>query len=124
LIAVCVLAAGVVVAALPTTEFTVEWRHSVEKTRWQERYRVDGRQIVLTSASIEAMGAGMEPPPDARFANGRWTWEPMRSMTELRLTRSPYVDDYTICWNGVCRPLSALVGEKAEAASFRACRNG
>jgi hypothetical protein len=121
LIAVCVLAAGVVVATLPTAEFTIEWRHSVEKTRWEERYRVAGRQLILTSASIEAMGAGMEPPPEARFADGRWTWEPMRPIADLRLTESPYVPDYTICWNGRCHSLSELVGEKSGTAIFRAC---
>jgi len=121
LIAVCVLAAGVVVSTLPTTEFTVEWRHSVEKTRWEERYRADGRQLLLTSASIEAMGAGMEPPPEARFADGRWTWQPMHPLTELRLTRSPYAADYTICWSGSCRALSALTGETGNTVSFRPC---
>ena len=121
MIAVCALVAGAVVATLPTTEFTIEWRHSVEKTRWEERYRVAGGQLMLTSASIEAMGAGMEPPRDARFADGRWTWQPMRPIADLRLTRSPYVPDYTICWNGGCRPLSALVDEKFTTVSFRAC---
>jgi hypothetical protein len=121
LIAVCLFAAGVAVSTLPTDEFTIEWRHSVEKTRWEERYRVDGGQLVLVSASIEGMGAGMEPPPEARFSDGRWTWEPVRPIADLRLTQSPYASDYLICWNVSCRPLSALVNERLGAVSFRAC---
>ena len=121
MIAVCALAAGVVVATLPTSEFTIEWRHSVEKTRWEERYRIDGRQLVLVSASIEGMGAGMEPPVQARFADGRWTWEPMRPIAELRLMQSPYVPGYTICWNSRCQPLATLVSEPLGSVAFRAC---
>lgn len=120
--AVCLLVAGVVAATLPTREFTLEWRHSVEKTRWEERYRVDGHRLLLASASIESMGAGMEAPPDAHLENSRWTWEPNRALSELRLTLSPYARDYTICWNGGCSALSALAGDPtANVVRLRVC---
>ena len=120
--AVCLVAAGVVAATLPTREFTLEWQHSVEKTRWEERYRVDGRQLMLTEASIEAMGAGMDAPPEARLEDGRWTWEPKRALEELRLTRSPYAGDYTICWERRCRKLSALTRASNDGVvTLRAC---
>ena len=109
---VCLIAAGIVAATLPTADFTVEWQHSVQKTRWQERYRVDGTQLTLVRASVESMGAGMEPPPEARLADGRWTWEPMRQFTELRLARSSFAPDYVICWSEHCSTLSALTGEE------------
>jgi hypothetical protein len=119
--AVCLLVAGVVAATLPTSEFTLEWRHSVEKTRWQERYRVDAQRLVLTSASIEALGAGMEPPRAARFANGRWTWAPMQPLDELRLTQSPYTAPYVICWIERCSALSTLIHENLQTVTVRAC---
>ena len=120
--AVCFLAAGIVAATLPAREFTLEWRHSVQKTQWEERYRVDGRRLTLLSASIEAMGAGMEPPSEARLEDGRWTWEPKRALEELRLTRSPYARDYTICWEQRCSTLSALMGAgNGSVVTVRAC---
>jgi len=61
---VCLIVAGVVAAALPTEEFTLAWTHSVEKTRWEETYRVDGDRLALIEARIQGMGAGMEPPAD------------------------------------------------------------
>ena len=120
--AVCLLAAGIVAATLPAREFTLEWRHSVEKTQWEERYRVDGHHLMLLSASIEAMGAGMEPPSDAQLERGRWTWEPKRALEELRLTRSPYAHDYKICWQRRCSTLSALTGSSDESVvTVRPC---
>ena len=62
-------------AAQPT-EFTLAWEHSVEKTRWEESYRVDGDRLRLTAARIQGLGAGMEPPPDAVLRGGWWTWKP------------------------------------------------
>jgi hypothetical protein len=119
--AVCWLVAGIVATKIHTSEFTLEWHHSVEKTRWEERYRVDGMNLLLISASIEAMGAGMEPPSDANFANGRWTWEPMRSLTELRLTESPYTRDYVVCWQKQCNPLSTIVHSGTGTVTVRPC---
>jgi hypothetical protein len=120
--AVCLFAAGIVAATLPAREFTLEWRHSVEKTQWEERYRVDGQHLMLLSASIEAMGAGMEPPSEARLESGRWTWEPKRALEELRLTRSPYAHDYKICWQRRCSTLSALTGSSDESVvTVRPC---
>jgi hypothetical protein len=67
------------------------------------------------------MGAGMEPPPNAHFANGRWTWAPMRALSELRLTQSRYVGDYVICWSKQCSLLSSLLSNRAELVVARSC---
>jgi hypothetical protein len=122
--AVCLLVAGVVRASLPAPEFTLAWEHSVQKTRWEERYRIDGDRLQLTQASVEGSGAGMEPGPDARFAHGRWTWRPeLASLSELRLARSPYARDYELCWGGRCSRLGALLGgaPDASAVEVKAC---
>ena len=111
MIAVCLIVAGVVRATLPTEQFTLSWTHSVEKTRWEETYRVDGDRLALIEARIQGMGAGMEPPADARFANGWWTWRPkMPSLPALDLSRSPYTRDYDICFASRCAELGALTG--------------
>src|SRR5438105_5050565 len=61
--AVCLIVAGMVKAVLATEEFTISWTHSVEKTRWEETYRVDGDRLALIAARIQGVGAGMEAPP-------------------------------------------------------------
>ncbi len=125
--AICILAAGVLRASLPATEFTLAWEHSVEKTRWEERYVVDGARLRLVQARIEGFGAGMEPPADARFVDGGWTWQPaLEPLPALRLTRSTYTSDYRLCWNGRCSTLGTLVGVTAEGEviAVAPCSNG
>ena len=74
--AVCFLVAGMLRATLPVDTFTVAWQHSVEKTRWEEDWRVAGRRLVAVESRIEGSGAGMDPPPDARLVDGAWHWHP------------------------------------------------
>lgn len=108
--AVCLLVAGVLRATLPTTEFTLAWTHSVQKTRWEERYRIAGSDLLLVDARIQSSGAGMDPPPQARFRDGWWSWRPsIAPLPELVLTLSPFTRDYDVCWRGQCRALHALV---------------
>jgi hypothetical protein len=115
--AACLLVAGAIVASLPGPEFTLAWTHSVQKTRWEERYRVDGNTLVLVEASVEGTGAGMEPAPDARFRDGRWVWQPGTRLAEVTLRRSPWSADYALCSDGRCRPLGELVGPTAPDAT-------
>lgn len=115
--AVCLIAAGVVRATLVTDEFTLGWQHSVEKTRWEETYRVDGSALVLSRARIQGMGAGMEPAAGAVLRDGWWTWTPAaRSIAALPLTQSTYTADWTLCWQRRCRRLAALVPSSTEGS--------
>jgi hypothetical protein len=108
--AVCLLVAGVLRATLPTTEFTLAWTHSVQKTRWEERYRVAGSDLELVWARIQSSGAGMDPPPQARLRDGWWSWRPsIAPLPQLLLTLSPFTQDYDICWRKRCRALHELV---------------
>ena len=96
-------------ATIPATEITVAWNHSVEKTRWEEHYRVDGMNLRLTQARIRSFGAGMEPPPDATLRDGWWTWQPSDNVVAvLRLTQSPFTRDYELCWRARCETLHEL----------------
>jgi hypothetical protein len=113
--------AGVLRAVIPAQEFTVAWTHSVEKTRWEERYRLDGERLRLVEARIQGSGAGMDPPPDATFADGWWTWTPsIGPLPALHLTLSPFTRDYDLCWRGRCRSLHRLVASAAAADTSRA----
>jgi hypothetical protein len=115
--AVCLVVAGVVRAALVTDEFTLGWEHSVEKTRWEETYRIDGDRLRLTGARIQGFGAGMEPPQDAVLRGGWWTWTPtLEPMAALRLAQSTYTSDWTLCWRSQCRRLGALAPAAAEGS--------
>jgi hypothetical protein len=108
--AACLYVAGALAATVPAAEFTLQWNHSVQKTQWVERYRVERDALRLVEASVQGSGAGMEPAPDAAFAEGRWTWRPDRVVPELSLRRSGFTADYTICAAGRCDPLSRLAG--------------
>jgi hypothetical protein len=108
--AICLLVAGVVRATLPTQEFTLAWDHSVQKTRWEERYRQRDAVLQLVEARVQGTGAGMEPPPSAILNEGWWSWRPGNELPELRLALSSYTADYTVCWGDRCRELRALVG--------------
>lgn len=116
--AVCLIVAGVVKATLATEEFTISWTHSVEKTRWEETYRVDGDRLALTRARIQGIGAGMEPPPGARLADGWWSWQPtLAPLPSLALSRSPYTRDYDFCFATRCAELGAIIDEINEPAT-------
>jgi hypothetical protein len=113
--AICLIALGVVRATLPATEFTLAWEHSVEKTRWEEHYAIEGERLRLTQARIQGFGAGMEPPSGARLVDGWWTWRPaIEPLPAVRLTHSSYARDYQLCWNARCAPLSELTGPVGE----------
>jgi hypothetical protein len=124
MVAVCLFVAGVVRATLPAAEFTLAWEHSVQKTRWEEHYRIDGDDLVLVEARVAGTGAGMEPPASATLRGGVWTWRPRIRLPEIRLTHSGYTRDYTLCWRGGCRELSALAGPVEDGASIVVRRCG
>ena len=121
--AVCLVVAGVLRATVPADTFTLAWQHSVEKTRWQEDYRIEGELLVLTETRVEGSGAGMEPGPNAHLVDGSWHWRPdLAPLTSLRLTSSSYTADYAICWAGACRPLRELVGSRdTETVTLAPC---
>lgn len=106
----CLAVAAVIRAALPVTEFTLAWTHSVEKVRWEEDYRVSRWGLEPSAARVKGSGAGMEPPPDAVLRNGVWHYRPAApALPKLVLTISPYTSDYALCWDGGCKMLTEIV---------------
>jgi hypothetical protein len=123
-IGLCLAVGAVVHATLPATEFTLAWTHSVEKVRWEEDYRVDGRLLVAVAARVRGSGAGMEPPADAMWRDGAWHYHPaIGPLPMLRVTLSSYAGDYELCWNDHCAPLSDVVAVRGgiDVVEISAC---
>lgn len=112
-----------------TQDFTLAWTHSIEKTRWEEDYRVqlddDGAPVLVPGhARILGSGAGMDPPPDAvHRADGWYEYQPHTAPLKiLRLTRSPYTADYDWCVAGHCKPLRAIMPTDGGTTLLKPCR--
>lgn len=104
------VASGTLLAVLPFSAFTLAWTHSIEKTRWEEDWQIQGRQLVLVAARIRGTGAGIEIPSDATLRGGVWHYPPeLPPQSELLLRHSPYVAGYELCSAGQCRPLADLI---------------
>ncbi|HAP40474.1 MAG TPA: DUF1850 domain-containing protein [Nitrospira sp.] len=116
---------GVATVALAGNSFTLAWVHSIERVRWEETWRVEGGDLVLDTVRIRGIGAGMEPPPEAVFRNGVWTWHPGTRKDVLKLTRSPYVADYEWCEpSRGCRPMSIILSSDGGVTEVRVCAAG
>ena len=98
-----VTAAGLIKLAAST--FTLGWTHSIEKTRWEEDWRVTEQGLLLEEARIEHMGAGMEPGDGARFDGHWWRWTPkVPILPEVLLRRSDAIPQgWSLCANGQCQ---------------------
>jgi hypothetical protein len=107
--ALCI-AVGAQIVSLPIRRFTLQWQHTVEKILWEEDYLVVDRWLLLERARILGSGAGMEPPPDSVRAGNTWSYRPAdRWRRSVVLARSEFGDDYRLCLEGNCRPLSELI---------------
>lgn len=105
-----------------TTAFTLIWTHSVEKTRWEENWRVDAAGLTLVSARVKGTGAGMEPPPHARRENGWYVWSAVGTQLQrLVLARSGAVEDWRLCTAYECLPVGLLVGNDPGAVELSYC---
>jgi hypothetical protein len=113
-------------AFIPGQHFTLAWTHSIEKIRWEEDYSVESHDtkptLRLHRARVRGSGAGMEPPEDARLVQGWYVYSPTTPLpTALRLTRSPYTPDYTLCADGQCQPMSHWLATDGGTTLMWAC---
>lgn len=116
------LMAGAVVAPLLASEATLAWTHSVERIPWEEDWRATASGLELVEARVRGTGAGMEPPPEARFEGGAWRWRPsLPALPEVVMRRSGATADWRVCISGRCRPMGDLVPEGADPVVLRAC---
>ena len=111
----CVASAGVV-KTLAIAAFTLAWTHSIEKTEWQEDWRVTPQGLELITARVKGSGAGMEPAPEARLVNGWFEWHPHRPpMPSVVLGHSGFAGEWRLCSEGTCRSLSDIIGHRIGA---------
>ena len=104
----CLLSAGAL-KTVALAAFTLAWTHSVEKTDWQEDWRITAGGLELVQARVKGSGAGMEPPPEARLVDGWFQWQPKRAaVPQLVLGNSGAAGEWRICAEGHCRTLSEI----------------
>lgn len=117
----CLAAAGLTMR-IAAASFTLSWTHTVEKTRWQEDWRVAGDRLVLEEARVQGSGAGMEPPPEARLVNGFYIWTPdIPPLRELALRRALEGGDWTLCTAGRCATIREWLGGEGDPVTLCAC---
>jgi hypothetical protein len=122
-LSLCLASAGVI-KTLQVAAFTLAWTHSIEKTEWQEDWRITPQGLELVQARIKGSGAGMEPAPDARLVDGWFQWQPQRApMPELVLANSGAAGEWRLCGDGRCDTLSKIFGHPIgmRATTMRAC---
>lgn len=106
-----------------TVAFTLAWTHSVEKTRWEEDWRVTPQGLEIVEARIEGSGAGMEVPPDASFDGRTWRYHPtLPVQTSIALARSGTTGgSWQVCFAGSCHDLPERASEAQSPALLSAC---
>ncbi|MGO4707400.1 DUF1850 domain-containing protein [Microvirga sp. 2MCAF38] len=118
---ICLLA-GSKLMPLMAGAMTLAWTHSVEKVLWEEDWRQGPAGLELVEARVRGSGAGMEPPPEARFKRGVWSWQPkVPPQREVVLRRSGATADWRVCIAGQCHPMSDYVPADADPVVMKAC---
>jgi hypothetical protein len=103
---------------LAVTSFPLSWTHSVERTAWEEDWRVTAVGLEIVEARIKGSGAGMEPPDGARLEGGWWVYAPdLAVMPELVLGASGATAAWSLCAEGECMAL----GGEARPLRLWAC---
>ncbi|MDD2382929.1 MAG: DUF1850 domain-containing protein [Sulfurospirillaceae bacterium] len=106
MISLC-LTAGALSATLHIQAFTLAWMHSVEKIRWEEDWRIEGKNLHIVEARVKGSGAGMEPPLGSVLYDGYWHYTPsIKPLSSVSLMHSPYTKGYEICFDATCKPLA------------------
>ena len=108
----------------PTSSITLKWTHTVEKTPWEEDYRIVDDALMIEEARVKTSGAGMEPPADAIWVSGWWRYKPSTGLLkEVILANSEFAPGYTICRINVCQSIREL-GPPGEFARIVPARCG
>lgn len=113
----CVLTGGAALA-LAVEAFTLSWTHSVERTRWEEDWRVTAAGLELVEARVAGSGAGMEPPEGAVLRDGFWAFAPnLPPMPEVLLAASGATGSgWRLCAAAACLDLGARAGSPVRLA--------
>jgi hypothetical protein len=118
------LVAGSTVAPLMAGAITLAWIHSVEKIAWEEDWRLGAQGLEIVEARVRGSGAGMDPPPEARFTGRAWAWHPsIPPQREVILRRSGATADWRICVAERCRAMDAYLPADADPVVLKACKD-
>lgn len=114
----CILATGKT-TVLVVSAFTLSWTHSVEKTWWEEDWRVTPAGLKIVEARVKGSGAGMEPPDGAVLKEGWWVYQPKIPLRpKLLLAASGATNGgWTLCAAQACRELGAEAGAVIELSA-------
>lgn len=109
---ICIVAAAKT-TAIAAAAFMLSWTHSVEKTRWEEDWRVVPNGIEIVAARVKGSGAGIDPQAGAVLRDGWWTWKPaVPAREELLLAASGATGDgWTLCTADQCVQFGAQPAE-------------
>lgn len=121
----CLLAAGKT-TVLAASAFTLSWTHSVERTRWEEDWRVTPAGLQIVEARVKGSGAGMEPQADAVLKDGWWVYAPkLPARDRIMLAASgATLSGWTLCIAAECRELGAAAGDAIEISACDRSPNG
>jgi hypothetical protein len=110
--ALCILAAGKT-ATLAAATFTLAWTHSVERTRWEEDWRLAPAGLEIVEARVKGSGAGMDPPEGAVLRDGWWAYAPKLPVQQKIVLGSSgaTVSGWSLCGEGRCLVLGAAEGD-------------
>lgn len=115
------LAGGGEVIRVATLAFTLAWTHTIERTAWEEDWRVEPAALVLVEARVKGTGAGMEPPEGARFDGSWWRWMPGLSVPSVTVRRAPEAGDWRLCVEAACRPVGEILPPAADPVTLSPC---
>lgn len=103
---------------LAASTFTLAWTHSIEKTQWEEDWRVSPAGLELVQARVKGSGAGMEPPDGAVLDQGWWTWRPQLPLqAKLVLASSgATISGWSLCGEDDCLVLGDVAGDPVTVA--------
>ena len=108
----CVATAGAVLA-LATQTFTLDWTHSVTRTRWHEVWAVGPAGLRPVAAEVQGPGAGMEIPDGAQRVPGGWRYRvqvPLQAVVLLASSGST-PSGWRLCAAGACHDLGTTEGD-------------
>lgn len=119
------VATTAVALTIAAEAFTLAWTHSVEKTEWRERWRVQAGALALDEARVRGSGAGMDPPEGSVLQDGWWVYRADLAVPALHLAvSSATVGGWRLCTDaGGCIDLEARLsrgGRPPERIEVRA----
>jgi hypothetical protein len=119
-VSICILAAGKT-TLLAGAAFTLSWTHSVEKTQWEEDWKVTRGGLEVVAARVMGSGAGMDPPEGSMLKDGWWTYVPsVKPQHRLILAASGATESgWKLCTPRGCAVIGSQAGEPAVVTACR-----